>query len=60
MDKDIFCEWDDYSYQDGVWCTTCYKTFDIENMLTPKEIGFKYCPFCSKKIKEIKLSEKNR
>ncbi len=50
------CDWSQlpegvYTY-DNTWVTSCGDEF-ILNEGAPKENGFKYCPYCGDKIKEI-------
>lgn len=38
--------------EDAVWHTSCGHTFEVNNMETPTENGFKFCCYCGRAIKE--------
>ena len=54
MSDNNYCEWvyvdNDWDY----WETECGEAFDLGNSDTLEENKIKYCPFCGKKIKEVK------
>ena len=54
MEND-YCIWEmndinEYDYYN----TSCGNSFSLNNDATLKENKIKYCPFCSKEIKEVK------
>lgn len=52
------CEWSEFD--DGIFTTTCEKSYQLTNDFTLKENEMKYCPFCGGVISELKkLENKN-
>lgn len=45
------CEWNED--EDGVWVTECQELFEF-NECGPQENGFKFCPYCGKKLNIIR------
>lgn len=47
------CKWvEDYN---GTWETSCENAFEITEG-TPDENGMKYCPYCGKKLIQLKFN----
>ncbi len=45
------CEWKRARAPMADWASSCGSAFYFDEEHTPKDAGFKYCPFCGKEIK---------
>lgn len=50
------CQW--IEDDDGVWETSCNDYFQF-NDGGPHENGFLFCPYCGKKLKQIRLTRRD-
>jgi hypothetical protein len=49
---DDFCTWKIYDNEGDQWVTSCGKEHSMKHHFTPIEMGFKTCPYCSKRLKQ--------